>query len=220
MLCNPFRLLMPPTLPDLTPPADIEIISRRIAFQGYFRIDEYVLRHGRFDGGWTAPMKREVFERGHAAALLPYDPDLDCFVLCQQFRVGAHAAGMDPWQVECVAGIIEPGETAEGVARRETEEESGCTVLDLMPMQRYLVSPGGATETISLYLGRISAVGAGGIFGLATEGEHIKVFTVTSTQLRELLDSGKLLNAATLVAAQWFFLNQDRVRAAWGRARE
>src|SRR5215831_7115814 len=95
------------SIPDLTPPSSVDIIRRRTLFQGYFRIDEYVMRHGRFDGGWTEPMKREVFERGHAAAVLPYDPDLDLFVLCQQFRIGAYCAGVDPWQIECVAGIIE-----------------------------------------------------------------------------------------------------------------
>jgi ADP-ribose pyrophosphatase len=86
-------------------------------------------------------------------------------------------------------------------------------------MQRYLVSPGGASETAMLYLGRVDASNAGGIFGLESEGEHIRVFTARSAQLRTLLDEGKICNAVTLVAAQWFFLNRARVDAAWG-ARE
>jgi ADP-ribose pyrophosphatase len=202
-------------LPDLTAPSALEIIERRTVFKGYFRIDEYVMRHGRFDGGWTRPMKREVFERGHAAAVLLYDPGRDTFVLCQQFRIGAHAAGMPPWQIECVAGIIEEGETPEAVARRESEEEAGCVVTDLLPIQRYLVSPGGASESVWLYLGRASSEKAGGILGVAEEDEHIRVFTATSAQLRTLLDDGKVQNAATLLCIQWFFLNRDRVRAAW-----
>jgi ADP-ribose pyrophosphatase len=207
---------MAPLLPDLTPPSGVEIVTKRTVFRGYFRIDEYVMRHGRFDGGMTGPMKREVFERGHAAALLPYDPERDSFVLCQQFRIGAYAAGVDPWQIECAAGIIEDGETPEDVARRETEEECGVVARDIIPMQRYLVSPGGATETAMLYLGRVDARNAGGIYGLASEGEHIRVFTAHADELRALLDAGKLCNAVTLIAAQWFFLNRDRARAAWG----
>jgi ADP-ribose pyrophosphatase len=206
---------MSPPLPDLTPPPGIDIVSRRTAYKGYFRIDEYVLRHGRFDGGFTAPMKREVFERGHAAAVLPYDPERDLFVLCQQFRIGAYCAGADPWQIECVAGIIEDGETPEDVARREIQEESGCIALDLIPIQKYLVSPGGASETAMLYLGRVSAENAGGIFGLQTEGEHIRVFTATSAQLRQLLDDGRIGNAPTLISTQWFFLNRDKIRSMW-----
>ena len=202
-------------LPDIRTPTEVDIVSQRTVFRGYFRIDEYVLRHGRFDGGMTEPMTRELFERGHAAALLPYDPIRDTFVLCQQFRIGAYAAGMDPWQLECVAGIIEPGEEPEAVVRRETVEEAGCTVLDLIPIQRYLVSPGGASESVWLYLGRVSAENAGGIFGLADEHEHIRVFTATSAQVRRFVDEGKVGNAATLLAMQWFFLNRDRIAALW-----
>lgn len=195
--------------------ADIDIIEKRTVFQGYFRVDFYRLRHKRFDGGWTNPMQREVFERGHAAALLPYDPIRRQFILCEQFRVGAHAAGMDPWQVEIVAGIIEEGESPESVARREAVEEAGCEVLDLWPVQRYLVSPGGTSETVYLYLGRISTDGAGGYFGLPEEDEHIRARIVEEEEFRRMLDRGLLTNAATLLMAQWFFLNQERIRARW-----
>jgi ADP-ribose pyrophosphatase len=204
-------------LPDLSTPSDVDIVAKRTAYDGYFRIDEYRLRHGRFAGGMSGEMKRELFERGHAAALLPYDPRRDLFVLCQQFRIGAYAAGMSPWQIECVAGIIEDGETPEDVARREAVEEAGCTVTDLIPMQRYLVSPGGATESVWLFLGHVDAGQAGGIHGLEHEHEDIRVFTATSAQLRALLDSGKVENAATLLAIQWYFLNKDRVAAAWSK---
>lgn len=197
-------------------PDDIEIIERRTVFQGYFRIDAYTFRHGRFDGGWSSQMRREVFERGHAAALLPYDPVRRQFVLCEQFRVGAYAASVNPWQLEVVAGIIEDGETPESVARRETEEEANRTVLDIWPIQRYLASPGGTSETVHLYLGRISTEGAGGIFGVSEEDEHIRVKVVEEEQLFRLMTDGQISNAATLVAAQWFFLNRDRVLRAWG----
>lgn len=198
-----------------SPPATIDIIEKRTVFQGYFRVDAYTLRHALFDGGWSAPMSREVFERGHAAALLPYDPALRKFVLCEQFRVGAYAGGMDPWQLEVVSGIIEDGEAPETVVRRETEEEAGRTVLDLWPVRRYLASPGGTSETIALYLGRISTEGAGGIFGLPGENEHIRAKVLGEDELKELMDAGALTNAATLILAQWFFLNRDRIRAQW-----
>jgi len=196
-------------------PNKIDILEKKTVFQGYFRVDFYRLRHERFDGGWTAPMGREVFERGHAAALLPYDPDRGEFVLCEQFRVGAHAAGVDPWQLEVVAGIIEDGEAPEDVARREAVEEAGLTALEVWPIQRYLVSPGGTSETAFLYLGRVSTAGAGGVFGVADENEHIRVRVVSEAELESLMETGRLTNAATLISAQWFFLNREKIRAAW-----
>lgn len=196
-------------------PEDIDILDKRAAYQGFFRIDEYKLRHGRFDGGWLAPMTREVFERGHAAAVLPYEPERGLFVLCEQFRIGAYAGGMKPWQLELVAGIIEPGETPEAVAHRESQEEAGVDVLDLMPISHYLVSPGGATETIWLYLGRVKVGHNGGIFGLASESEHIRVHLVPEADLKQMIESGYIENAQTIIAAQWFFLNRARVLSTW-----
>ena len=202
-------------MPLKPPPKDIDIRLKATVFQGYFRIDAYELRHQTFDGGWTGVMRREVFERGHACAVLPYDPVRQEFLIIQQFRVGAYAAGMEPWQIEVAAGIIEDGETPEDVARRETHEETGCIVSDLMFMHHYLVSPGGATESTKLYLGRISTAGAGGIFGLASEHEVIRASVVTEAELRALLDGGQITNAATLIAAQWFFLNRDKILEKW-----
>lgn len=197
-------------------PTGVEIIERKTAYQGYFRIDRYVLRHEKFDGTWSKPMVREVFERGHAVAVLLYDPKLELFVLCEQFRIGALAANLPAWQIELVAGIIDEGETPDDVARREAIEEAGLDVQDLWPITHYCPSPGGTSETVHLYLGRVSAKAAGGIFGLPTENEDIRVTTATEIELRTLLDVGKIGNAATLLASQWFFLNRDKVRAAWG----
>jgi len=199
--------------PTNMPP--VEILEKTTVFQGYFRIDLYRLRHGRFDGGWTGEMTREIFERGHAIAVLPYDPKLRAFVMCEQFRVGAHASGMNPWQLEIVAGIIDEGEAPEDVARREALEEAGRTITELWPIQRYLATPGGSSESIYLYLGRVSAEGAGGTFGLPEENEHIRVSVMEEAKLKALMEAGALTNAATVIAAQWFFLNRDKILAKW-----
>ncbi len=196
-------------------PDGLEILEKTTVFRGYFRVDEYRLRHGLFNGGWSAEMKREVFERGHAGAVLLYDPEESLFVMCEQFRVGAYAAGMPPWQLEIVAGIIENGETPEEVCHREAVEEAGRTLTDLWPIQRYLASPGATSESIYLYLGRVSSKDAGGVFGVASEQEDIRVSVMTETELRAVMDDGKLANAATLIAAQWFFLNRARVLEKW-----
>ena len=196
-------------------PEDVEILERQTVYQGFFRIDAYKLRHTLFDGGWSRTLSREVFERGHAAGLLAYDPDRCEFVMCEQFRVGAYAADANAWQLEVVAGIIEDGEKPEDVARRETIEEIGQAVSDLWPIQRYLVSPGGASESIYLYMGRVSSAGADGIYGAEGEDEHIRVKVIGESELRSLMEHGALTNAMTLIAAQWFFLNREQIRRKW-----
>ena len=117
----------------------VELIERTTAFEGYFRIDRYELHHQLFAGGMSDPLTREVYERGHAAAVLPYDPQRDAVVLIEQFRIGAYAAGREPWLIEIVAGIVEAGETSSDVAQRELHEEAGLSAAALEPIGDVMV---------------------------------------------------------------------------------
>ena len=195
--------------------SDVEILAKDTVYDGYFRIDRYRLRHRRHDGGWTGPVTREVFERGHVAAVLPYDPERDAVVLIEQFRIGAWAAGKPCWLTEIVAGVIDLGETAEAVARREMEEETGCQVGDLEPIGSYLASPGGTSESVALFVGRVDSRKAGGVHGLADENEDIKVLVRPWAEVEAEVKAGLFTNAATLIALQWLALNRAELRARW-----
>jgi ADP-ribose pyrophosphatase len=194
---------------------DIEILDKSEQYKGYFRINRYRLRHRLYAGGWSGELQRELFERGHAVGVLPYDPAADSVVLIEQFRIGALVAGMGPWLTEVVAGIIEEGEAPEEVARRETQEEAGIEVMDLMPICRYLVSPGGSSESVILFCGRVDSRGAGGIHGLAAEHEDIKVDVVPYAEAMRRLEEGDFTNAISIIALQWLALHRGRVRTAW-----
>jgi len=194
---------------------DVEILERETCFQGYFRVDRYRLRHRLFDGRWSGEITREIFERGHAVGVLPYDPAADAVVLIEQFRVGALAAGFPSWQTEIVAGVIGEGETPEEVARREAREEAGCEVSELIPICSYLVSPGGTSESVVLFCGRVNCAGLGGIHGLPDENEDIKVSVVPWAEARRLLDAGEIRNAVSLIALQWLALHRDELRRRW-----
>ncbi len=195
---------------------DVEIVVRETAYQGYFRIDRYRLRHRQFDGGMGREFMREVFDRGHAAALLPYDPVLDKVVLIDQFRIGAYAAGRQPWLTEIVAGIIEDGESAEQVARRELMEEAGLELIGaLEPVAEFLVSPGCSTETVTVFCGRVDATRAGGIHGLAHEDEDIRVLAMSFAAAMARLEAGRIGNSPGIIALQWLALNRQSLRDKW-----
>lgn len=190
-------------------------IERRTAFKGYFEIGEYRFRHTLFAGGVGAEVRREVFERGHAATVLPYDPARDSVVLIRQFRPGAHVAGRHAWIWEIVAGIIDEGETTEDVARRVAREEADLDILELLPMHTYLSSPGGTSETVTQFLGRVDSSKAGGVHGLADEGEDILVRVFTLAEARAMLERGEIASASGLASMQWLLLNRDKVRERW-----
>ncbi len=194
---------------------DVEILETETVWKGYFRMDRLRLRHRLFAGGWGQPITREVFERGNAAALLPYDPVRDEVVLIEQFRVGALTASAEPWLVEIVAGIIEDGETAEDVVHRETVEEAGCPVTDIVPIMDVFTTPGGSSERIAIFLGRVDAQGVGGVHGLADEGEDIRVFTESLDKALARLADGDIANLIAVAALQWLALNRKKLRRQW-----
>ena len=195
--------------------ANVEILEKTICFEGFFRIERYRLRYRLFNGDWSHPLVREVFERGHAAAVLPYDPIRDEVVLIEQFRVGALNAPDGPWLMEIVAGIIEADETTEDVVKRESIEEADCIITDLIPLYNFLVSPGGTTESVALFCGRVDTTHAGGVHGASEEGEDIKVHVVTVDTALALLQAGKINSVSAIIALQWLALNRDHARTIW-----
>lgn len=193
----------------------VEVVEKKTVYSGYFRIDRYRLRYSLYEGGTSAEVAREVFERGQVAALLMVDPDRDAVVLIEQFRPGPFVAGDPPWLIETVAGIIEGDESAEEMAKREAMEEANCEVMDLFPVMRFFTSPGASTESVTLFCGRVDSSNAGGVHGLDDEGEDIRVMVVSVDDALSLLDEGRIVNAKTIIALQWLAANYDSVKHRW-----
>ncbi len=196
---------------------DVEILEKTVCYEGFFRLEKYRLRHRRFAGDMTPVLSRELFERGHAVAVLLYDPWRDRVVLLEQFRIGALTAPGGPWLLEIVAGIVEAGETSETVAMRECREEAGVAPTALEPICNYMVSPGGTSESISLYCGRVDSAGIGGLHGLAHEAEDIRVSTVAFDEAWDLLQQGRINSAAPIIALQWLVMNRAALRERWAQ---
>lgn len=194
---------------------DVELVEKKTLHASYFRLDQYRLRYPLFEGGRSPEVTREVLERGHASAVLLVDPDRDAVVLIEQFRIGPYAAGWEPWLIECVAGIVEPGESTREVAVREAREEADCEVTDLVPIARFITSPGACSESVELFCGRVDSGDAGGIHGLDEEHEDIRVMVVPVTEAVAMLSEGRILNAKTIIALQWLAANYDSLKQRW-----
>src|SRR5690606_16546084 len=147
-----------------------------------------------------------------AVCVLPYDPWQDAVVLIEQVRVGALEKSDNPWMLELVAGLFDDGEEAEQVAHREAEEEAGLKLLSLTPITRYFPSPGGSNEQVYLYCATVDSRGAGGLHGLAEEGEDIRVSVWSRTDAMTAMSEGRIDNAATIIALQWLALHGQALR--------
>ena len=195
--------------------ADVEVLQRETCFKGFYRLDRLQLRHRQFAGGMGPQLSRELFVRHDAVCVLPYDPQRDSVVLIEQFRVGAMDKSSNPWLLELVAGLIDKDEQPEEVARREAVEEADLELTALWPITQYYPSPGGSDERVHLYIGRCDSEGAGGVHGLAEEGEDIRVHVLGFDEALATMRAGQLDNAASIIALQWLALNRDEVRRAW-----
>ncbi|WP_343437554.1 ADP-ribose diphosphatase [Enterobacter roggenkampii] len=205
----------PEKLPVTFAKNDVEIIARETLYSGFFSMDLYRFRHRLFNGEMSGEIRREIFEREHAAVLLPFDPVRDEVVLVEQIRIAAYDVSESPWLLEMVAGMIEEGETVEDVARREALEEAGLVVGRTKPVLSYLASPGGTSERLSIMVGEVDATTAEGIHGLADENEDIRVHVVSREQAYQWVEEGKIDNAASVIALQWLQLHYQTLRNEW-----
>ena len=194
---------------------DYEIIKREVLHEGFMRLVRYHLRHRKFNDGWTHIFDREILERKPAVAILPYDPILDQLVLIEQFRPGAIANPQSPWLIEIVAGIYNIDEKPVEVAKRESQEEAGCEVMDLYSIYEYFVSPGGSNEYLHLFCGHIDATNVGGIHGLIEENENIRAFALSTDEAFIMLQEGKIKTSPAIIALQWLQLNREWLRQLW-----
>jgi ADP-ribose pyrophosphatase len=197
-------------------PNGVQQKSKISAFDGYLHVDCYRVTHQLYSGGWSQILEREVMSRGAVAGVLLFDPTRQEVVLVEQFRIGAWAADWpNPWLLECVAGVVEPGESPADVAVREAFEESGCTVTHLEAITHYLTTPGSSTEQVDLFCGQIDATGVGGYHGLAGEGEDIRASARPLNEALALLDGKQISNAMTLIALQWLSLHHRALTNRW-----
>ena len=94
-------------------------------------------------------------------------------------------------------------------------EEAGIELDNLTKALSYLSSPGGTTERLHIFIAKTDATKAQGIHGLETESEDIKVHRVKENTALEWLETGRIDNAAALIALQWFFMHKTQLLEQW-----
>ncbi len=194
---------------------DVKILEDERVYDGHFKVRRLTLSHKRFAGGWSEPIMREIFDRGDAVGVLPYDPDSDSLVMVEQFRPGAVRGTDSPWMLELIAGVVEEGESDEDVIHREAMEEAGCEFSELVPIATVFPSAGACTEQVRLFCGRVESAAIGGLKGLEEEGEDILVHAVPRTDAMQLLAEDRIPNGHTLIALLWLKSHAAELRERW-----
>jgi len=192
------------TISDRVRVRNVSVLSDR-----HYRLDEVEFEYRRGNGEWQT-QKREVFERGHAAALLPYNLSTRTVVLTRQFRLPAYLAGHDDLLIEAAAGMLDD-ETPETRIRAEAEEEIGYRLHDVRKVFDAFLSAAAATEKLHFFVAEYDAamrVSDGG--GIADEGEDIEVLELSIDQALAMISDGRIADAKTIMLLQYAALHVFR----------
>jgi ADP-ribose pyrophosphatase len=208
-----------PTKPIPAHP-DVVIESDKRVWSGRFPLDVVKFRQRRFDGAMSGLRTWELWRRGRASALVPYDPWSDSVVMIEQFRLPALAAGLDPVLVELPAGLCEDGEEPAATILREMQEEMRMDADRLERIGRFMLTPGGADEACELYAGRVRAPSAGpdGVAwhaGEASENEDIRVRVWPAGAAIDAAFEGRFTNILTSLGLFWLAAKRDWLRQIW-----
>lgn len=199
---------------------DVEILSDQTVWGGRFPLQLIEFRHRRFDGAMSPVRRWEMWRRGRAAAVLPYDPVRDLVVVIEQFRLPAFAAGLDPVMVELAAGLCDGDETPDATILRESREEMGLEVDRLERVGGFLLTPGGCDEHCTLFAGRVrlGTLGEGGLIGhggLAQEQEDILTRAMPADEAIAHAVAGDYPNSVTTIGLLWLAARRDHLRRSW-----
>ncbi len=192
---------------------DVIVHDRKPAYINYFGIDEIRFQHRQYDGSMGPVLNYNGLMQGSAVVVLPYDPVRDTVLLVEQFRVPVFLIDdPEPWMWEPVAGMIDPRETPEQAAIRETQEEAHVTPSALEYAGGVYSSSGSSTEFVHLYLGLADLTETTDNGGLSCEGENIRSRIFSYAEFIEMVDSHAFKDMPLLTLAHWLARHRDRLR--------
>ncbi|HEU0148236.1 MAG TPA: NUDIX domain-containing protein [Bradyrhizobium sp.] len=179
----------------------IRVQDVRVLSDSYGTLKSTTLQWRRDDGTWQT-QTRETYDRGQAAALLPYNRAQRTVILVRQFRYPAFMAGHDDLLIEAAAGLLDDISPEERI-RLEAEEETGYRLHDAHKVFDAFMSPGALTEKIHFFVAEYEShmrVSAGG--GLADEGEEIEVLELGLDEALAMISDGRIVDAKTIMLLQ------------------
>jgi len=179
----------------------IRLKGERVLSDNYGTLKSTTFEWRRNDGAWQT-MTRDVFDRGNAAAILPYNLARRTVVLVRQFRLPTYVNGYDDLLIEAAAGLLDDASPEDRI-RAEAEEEIGYRLHHVHKVFEAFMSPGAVTEKIHFFVAEYEPemrVSDGG--GLAHEGEDIEVLELAFDDALKMILDGRIVDAKTIMLLQ------------------
>jgi nudix-type nucleoside diphosphatase (YffH/AdpP family) len=184
----------------------IRVKDVRLLSDNHYILKTTTFEWRRANGEWQT-QRRESYDRGNGAALLPYNLARGTVVLVRQFRYPAYVNGYDDLLIEALAGLLD-NESPEMRVRAEAEEETGYRLGEIRKIFEAFMSPGSVTEKLHFFVAEYEPgmkVGSGG--GNPSEGEDIEVLEMPIDQATAMVGDGRIVDAKTIMLLQYAALH-------------
>ena len=186
---------------------DVSIIKTEILSDNWYVLKKITYNYKMKDGTLVT-QNREAYDRGNGAAILLYNKMYKSLILTRQFRLPTFINGNETgMMIEACAGLLDK-DNAEDCIRRETEEETGYRITDVRKIFEAYMSPGSVTEILYFFIAEYEAsmkVNEGG--GVEHEQENIEVLELNIDQAMEMINTGDIKDAKTIMLLQYIKLH-------------
>ncbi len=169
---------------------ETEVTQHEVVYRGKIidlEVDNVRLSSGRI-------VIREVVKHPGGVVAVPVLED-GKLILIRQFRYP-----LQRYILEFPAGKLDSGQSPVDTARRELEEETGFEAASLHHEFSFYTSPGICNEVIHLFM----AAGLTQIGQRLEEGEHITVESHTLQECLQMIASGEIADAKTILGILWY----------------
>jgi nudix-type nucleoside diphosphatase (YffH/AdpP family) len=182
-------------------------IEQQLLSDNWYTLNKITFEYKKDDGSWET-QSREAYDRGNGAAILLYNKRKGKVILTRQFRMPTYMNGNDSgMMIEVCAGLLD-GDHPEDCIKKETEEETGYKLDHVEKVFESYMSPGAVTEILHFFIGSYEEkmkVGDGG--GAEAETENIEVLELDFEEAMEMIRTGKIKDAKTIMLLQYAKIN-------------
>ena len=181
----------------------IKIINEELLSDNWYTLKKYTYEILKRNGTRQV-QTREVYDRGNGAVILLYNKEFKTVILTRQFRLPSFVNGNKKGVlIEACAGLLDEDNPEEAI-KRETEEETGYKISHVQKIFEAYMSPGSVTEMLYFFIAEYSQsmkVHEGG--GVEDEQEHIEVLELTLDKALQLVETGDIKDAKTIMLLQY-----------------
>jgi GDP-mannose pyrophosphatase NudK len=189
-------------------PGNVKILQTEILSDNWYILRKITYEYLQKNGTWEKHI-REAYDRGNGAVILLYNKHQKTIILTRQFRlptfINGNATGL---LIEACAGLLDK-DNPEDCIRRETEEETGYKITEVRKIFEAYMSPGSVTEILHFFIAEYTAsmkVNEGG--GVTHEQENIEVLEIPFQKAVEMIETGEIKDAKTIMLIQYARLNE------------